>query len=261
MNTKKLLFLLSCLLAYHANPLAVTAQTLTERLAGQWQFEAANNGTEVAPGVYSAGTDIIPFTATPSADGTYLACHADALYSRTGTDYPADWRILVEEDDAGRYRLGWVLDASQPVSDKEFLEPAKNFLENGFFYWGDGTETHRYIYLLAENVDASAIIGMTFWSTWSTEGTTEYALSNEEHNAQKMYAVVAQSIPYADSVGWIEIWASPKVRQLSTETGIARQLQPTANSQHPAYDLQGRPLDPHACKGLYIKDGKKFLAR
>ena len=77
MNTRKLPLLLFCLLACHAN--LTSAQSLAHQLAGNWQFVASNNGVEVAPGIYSAGTDVIDFTATASADGSYLQCHTDCL--------------------------------------------------------------------------------------------------------------------------------------------------------------------------------------
>ncbi len=262
---KKLIFLLPALLACSQ----LSAQNLVEKLAGNWQFTAANNGVEVAPGIYSAGTDIISFTATPSADGKGLDCHADCLYNRTGTEYPANWRILVEENAEGKHRLGWVLDPQQPVSPKEFLEPRENYLEKGFFYWAENSEGHRYIYLLAENADASAIVGMTFWSPWSDGSTTEYPLSNEENNAQKMYAVVAQSIPYANSVGWIEIWASPKVQKLNNQSGVAQ-----LSVQHDAKGImqpntlcnlngqrikRGTAGDSKLPRGIYILNGKKIL--
>lgn len=234
--------------------------SLMESLTGSWQFIAANNGVEVAPGIYSSRSDTVTFTATPSADGTYLQCHADCLYkSKDGNEYPADWRIVVEENGEGRHRLGWVLDAEQPAFTKEFTEGRASYLEDGFFYWGGTEGGHRYIYLLAENEDASAIIGMTFWSAWSSEETTEYALSNSEHQSRKMYAVVAESIPYGNSVGWIEIWSSPKVRRSSDPTGITQHLSP--NTQHPSvfYDLQGRQLNGQPKRGIYLVNGRKYL--
>lgn len=256
MSTRRISLFLFCLLACHAN--LTSAQTLAERLAGNWQYTASNNGVEVAPGIFSAGTDVIDFTATASADGTYLQCHTDCLYNRTGTAYPADWRILVVEDGNGKHRLGWVLDPAQPISSKEFKEPRENYLENGFWYWGGSDGGHRYIYLLAENADASAIIGMTFWSPWSDEGTTEYALSNEENQAQKMYAVVSENIPHSGNVGWIEIWSSPKIQHLSGSTGINKLSSPDTQHPSPIYDLQGRRLSQPAQKGIYIRDGKKY---
>ncbi|MCR5152414.1 MAG: hypothetical protein K6A98_04580 [Prevotella sp.] len=195
----------------------VDAQDLIKSMAGRWQLVAANNGVEVAPGIYSAGTDTIYFTATSADDGVSLLCHTDNIFDKTGTIYPADWRIVLEEDGAGRHRLGWVLTAAQPASDKEFLEPRDNYLEKGFWYFGGTEGNHRYIYLLGEDAVASALIGMTFYSQWTTDITSEYTLSNEENNARKIYAVVAENIPYDKAVGFMEIWSSPKLVKLSDD--------------------------------------------
>ena len=235
------------------------------QLAGQWKFIAMPNGVTGEGGIYTATADTIAFTATVAPDGMGLVCRAESFYTRSGNVYPATWRMLMEEDAAsGRHRIGWVLDASEPVSEKEFDEPQEKYLDNGFFYWGvnskrtGGDTGHRYIYLLAENIDASAIVGMTFWSPWSDEGTTEYALSNEENQAQKMYAVVSENIPYSGNVGWIEIWSSPKILHLSGSSGI-NEL-PSPDTQHPSliYDLQGRRMSQPIQKGIYIRDGKKY---
>jgi hypothetical protein len=189
----KIITILFCMLAYHANLAPLYAQSsLAASLAGTWQFVAANNGVEVAPGVYSAGTDIVDFTATLSADGSYLQCHADNFYSKTGTAYAADWRILVENDGAGKHRLGWVLDSQQPV-------------------W---VGNNRNLYLLSENSDVTALIGMTLWSPWSSMNNTSYTLSNTENNAHKVYGVLSDSQPFGSNLGWIEIWSSPRFEKL-----------------------------------------------
>ena len=265
------IFTLFCMLAFYANlPLFLTPAFAQSDLSGNWQFVAANNGVEVAPGIYSAGTDIVDFTATLSADGSYLQCHADNFYSKTGTAYAADWRILVENDGAGKHRLGWVLDSQQPAFAAEFLEPRDNYLEKGFFYWGGTEGGHRYVYLLAENADASAIVGMTFWSPWSDENTTEYALSNEENNSRKIYAVVAESKPYATPVGWIEIWSSPKIRKVSADdTAIATVTTDTKPRDDAWYDLSGRKIadgrlqgkNVSLPRGIYIHNGQKYVVR
>lgn len=259
MKKNVLLLSLSLMLTcsiHHAN----AQSTLLQTLAGQWQFTASNNGKEVAPGIYSAGTDVISFTATAAADGKSLTCHSDCLYkSVSGNEYPGDWRILVEEKSDGQYRLGWVLDTTAPVSSREFSESKENYLENGFFYWGSGAEEHGYIYLLAENEDASAITGMTFWSPWSSASTEEYVLSNSENNAHKMYAVVSAAIPYVNSTGWIEIWSSPRISQASS-AGIGT-VTIDASATHSICDLQGRRLDNVPKRGLYIRDGKKYYRR
>lgn len=164
---------------------------LLQGLTGHWQLIASNEGEEVAPGVYSAGTDTIDFTATPAADGTSLLCHTDSMYWRSSKVYPADWQIIVEQNGSQR-RLGWVLDAQQPA-------------------WSDGT-TH--LYLLSENSDASAWLGMTFWSAWSTTAATTYTLSNEEHNSRKVYGLLSKDIPFANPTGMLEIWSSPRFEKL-----------------------------------------------
>lgn len=160
-------------------------------LTGRWLLIASNEGEEVAPGVYRAGTDTIHFTATPAADGTSLLCHTDSMYWRSSKVYPADWRIIVEQNGTQR-RLGWILDAQQPV-------------------WSDGT-TH--LYLLSENSDASAWLGMTFWSAWSNTAATIYALSNDEHNSRKVYGLLSKDIPFANPTGMLEIWSSPRFEKV-----------------------------------------------
>ncbi len=253
--------------------IADVQSSLLEALAGQWLFTASNNGTEDATvkGLYHPGTDTFTFTAT--VDGASLSCHADCLYrSATGNEYPADWQMVVEENDQNQYRLGWVLSKEQPAFAKEFLEPKENYLENGFYFWGDNvTDNHRYIYLLTENEDASAYVATTFWSAWSELGTTEYSLSSSEHNAQKFYAIVAAGQPYANSIGYIEIWASPKVKRVG-ETGI-RSLTPNPSPRdegHGYYNLYGQRFEKPT-KGLYIlrsakgclqgKNGKKIYVK
>ncbi len=242
---------------------AVAQSSLLESLAGQWQFTASNNGTEDATikGLYHPGTDTFTFTAT--VDGNVLSCHADCLYkSVAGNEYPAEWRMVIEENEANQYRLGWVLSKEQPAFTQEFLEPKENYLENGFYYWGDNvTDSHRYIYLLTENEDASAYVATTFWSAWSEQGTTEYSLSSTEHNAQKFYAIVAAGQPYANSVGYVEIWASPKVKRVG-ETGI-KSLTPNPSPKGEGrgyFNLCGQRLEKPT-KGLYILNGRKVIVK
>ena len=188
-----------------------TAASL-EGLTGRWRLIASANGVSNG-GIYTAITDTIIFTATPSADGTALLCHTDRLYSRSGTTYPADWRMLVEQDaQSGKRRVGWALSAEQPVSDKEFNESADKYLEDGFFYFGNGTEAHHYIYLLSENIETQRLEGMTLWSGWATDAQTTYTFPQN----QQVYGVVATAIPYqpGTAVGYFEIWASPRFERL-----------------------------------------------
>ncbi len=234
--------------------------TLIQSLAGQWQFMVSNNGKEVAPGIYSAGKDTISFTATAGDDGKSLNCHADCMYkSVTGNEYPADWKVIVEENDQGQYRLGWILTKERPAFSKEFTEARESYLENGSFYWGTSkASTHRYIYLLTDNEDATDHVGTIFWSAWSDKGTRSYDLSSMEYNSQKLYAIVAASIPYADSVGYIEIWASPKLQQVSS-SGMHSISVKTTKSFYIPYDLSGRQLKTQPQRGLYILGGRKYF--
>ncbi len=260
-SLKRQLLALSLLTITTATP--VNAQSpFVQSLAGQWQFTASNNGKEIAPGVYSAGEDTINFTAAIGDDGKSLNCHADCMYkSVTGNEYPADWKVLVEENDQEQYRLGWVLTIEQPAFNKEFLEAKESFLENGFWYWGtDAASTHRYIYLLTENEDASAHVATTFWSDWSDRGSKEYSLMSTEYNSQKFYAIVAASIPFANSVGYIEIWASPKLQQINS-TGIHGISNNDERTSTECYDLTGRRLRDQPHRGMYICNGKKYIQR
>ncbi len=236
--------------------------SFVQSLAGQWQFTASNNGKEIAPGIYSAGKDTISFTAAVGDDGKSLNCHADCMYkSVTNNEYPADWKVIVEENDQGLYRLGWVLTKDQPAFSKEFLESKESYLENGFWYWGtDAASTHRYIYLLTENEDASAHVATTFWSAWNNKGCKEYSLTSTEYNSQKFYAIVAAGIPYGNSTGYIEIWSSPKVKQISS-AGIHSISYAEDQTSVLYYDLSGRRLHAQPQRGLYINNGKKVVLR
>ena len=181
-------------------------------LAGRWQLTMGNNGTMVG-GIYTSGTDVISFTATPAADGSdALDCNTDNLYDRSGNTYPADWRIVVEQNEQGQRRLGWVLSADKPASTKEFQESKEKYLEDGQFYWGfEGDDTgHRYIYLLSENISTQRLEPMTLWSGWSTPDQTIYTFPQN----QEIYGVVSLTQPYSGSIGFFEIWASPRIEKL-----------------------------------------------
>lgn len=187
------------------------------QLAGQWQFIAMPNGVTGEGGIYTATADTIAFTATVAPDGMGLVCWAESFYTRSGNTYPATWRMLLEEDAAsGRHRIGWVLDASEPASEKEFDEPQGKYLDDGFFYWGvnsnrtGGDTGHRYIYLLTENIETHQLEGTTLWSAWLDADATEYAFPQN----QEVYGVVALDIPYTyfnySDIGYFDIWASPR---------------------------------------------------
>lgn len=233
--TKKTIIALSLLLA----ATGTQAQTIVEELAGQWQLIAANDGVEVTPGIYRAGIDTINFTAVATADGTALNCHTDSLHWRTGRLYSADWRINIESDNEGRHRLAWMLDAEKPVNSD--------------------ADNQRYLYLLAENADASAIVGMTFYSAWTTTGATTYTLSNDEHNARKVYGVLSASVPYVKSLGWIEIWSSPRMERIGSGTAAVSTVTATKKATGICYDLQGRRLYGTPQRGIYIREGKKVI--
>lgn len=164
---------------------------LLKGLTGRWMLIASNDGEEVAPGVWRAGTDTIYFSATPNADGISLSCHTDRLHWRKSTTYSADWQVIVEEKD-GQRRLGWVLDATKPA-------------------WSNG---NMHLYLLSEDATLTSYLGMTFWSPWSDTSATTYTLSNEENNARKVYGLLSTEIPFAEATGMIEIWSSPRFEKL-----------------------------------------------
>ncbi len=260
---KQLFLELSILATLGVTSIHAQSSSLIQSLAGQWLLTASNNGKEIAPGLYAAGKDTINVIATIADDGQSLNCYADCLYkSATGKTYPADWKIIVEENSQGQYRLGWVLTDQQPAFITEFQEGKESYLEKGFWYWGtDETDTHRYIYLLAENEDASAHVATTFWSEWGNKDRHTYSLTSTEYNSQKLYAIVATSIPYANSVGYVEIWASPKLRQISS-TGIDgitnTEDSPSSSS---LFDISGRRLRFQPQRGLYIKNRKTYYQR
>ena len=188
-------------------------------MAGQWQLIASANGSAGEGGIHTAKADTINFTATVAPDGRGLLCQTSRLFtSAQGTDYPAEWRILVEEDNAatGRIRLGWVLSADEPASTAEFNEPRQSYLEDGFYYWGSPADLHHYIYLLSENIDTQRLEGMTLWSPWQQPGADTFTLPQQ----QEVYGVVSTAIPYqsATSTGYFEIWASPRLVRVSSAT-------------------------------------------
>jgi len=189
-----------------------TAPPTLEGLVGRWRLIAMPNGSSTG-GVYTATADTITFTATltdPGSDdyGRVLRCHADRFYWRSGHTYPADWRILVEQNEQnGTRRIGWVLNATAPASTAEFTEEKNKYLEDGFFYWGNADNTgHRYIYLLSENIATQQLEGMTLWSQWLPNSQNLFTFPQN----QEVYGVIAEAIPFARSVGYFEIWASAR---------------------------------------------------
>ena len=180
-------------------------------LTGDWMLIVANNGVPNEVGIYTSTLDTIRFTAKPTADGLSLRCHADRLYWRSGQVYPADWTLLVEQNEQGQRRLGWVLDKENAASTKEFLETKDKYLENGFFYFGaSSADSHRYIYLLSMNIDTQKLEGMTLWTPWLDQTAKTYTLSQ----IQQIYGLVSEHQPLSGIVGYFEIWASPRFEKL-----------------------------------------------
>lgn len=168
-------------------------QTAVQDLAGEWKITASP---------FEGGTDEISFTATADDDGTSLHCHAEQFHTRASQPYPMDWTIAVEED-GGNVRIGWKLDAEHPASTKEFQEPASSYT----LYGPEPDGTHRYIYLLTENIETGRLEALTLWSEWMPKGTTEFALPK----TYQLYAAVSKNIPYNGAVGYMDIWASTKL--------------------------------------------------
>ena len=185
----------------------IDAPTL-EGLTGEWLLVAMPNGTNGEGNIHTATTDSISFEATLADDGLSLVCHADSFYTRSGNVYPADWRLLVEQDNQnGLRRIGLVLDAEHPASTSEFTEPKEKYLDNGFFYWGNETDAHHYIYLLSENINTQRLEGMTLWSGWKGDDDTPFILPQN----QEIYGIVSADLPFSgSSLGYFEIWASPR---------------------------------------------------
>lgn len=235
--------LLHALLIFAFTLLPFPASAQTVALAGQWQFIASPD---------RGGADTIVFTATPSADGTHLQCHADVFITRANRNYPMDWKMTVEQKD-GQMRLGWVLDADNPASTEEYQEPASHYAIGG----KDADGSHRYIYLLSQNIDTYAFEGMTLWTDWQLSASASFALPRTYH----IFALASQDKPYKNAVGWIDIWASGSVKRLSGATGIREASSDVSRGTSDVYDLQGRLLQSRPAKGLYIRNGRKYAIK
>ncbi len=248
----------------------VMAQTVDlTQLEGQWRFMASNNGAVGADGIYRAGIDTIPFTARleQTSDGGVLRCHADNIYPRGSKAYPADWTMTVEQDAAtGTVRLGFVLADDKSVSTEEFLEPASEYLEEGFFYFGvhsTRTDTgHRYLFLLSENIATHQLEAMTLWSGWMAPGLQTYSFPQN----QQIYVVVSLDAAYSltdhSLLGYIEIWASPKVEQIASGAAAIGVVTTAGGSSasEPCFDLMGRRASGQShSRGLYIRQGHKVV--
>ena len=226
-----------CMLTLHVSP------TIAQELSGNWTFNASP---------FNGGEENIPFTATVSSDNSYLACHADNFFTRGSKAYPMDWKIAIERN-GEQLRLGWILDANTPASSEEFQEEASKYVIGGVGVDG----THRYIYLLSENINTQKLEGMTLWSDWVDASATTFTLPK----TQQIYGVVSQNIPYNGAVGYFEIWASGKLVKTSSDPAGIREVASEKISADSYYDLQGRRLNGQPAKGLYIRNGKKYFVR
>ncbi len=233
-------FLFVCLLAWSAT-ISHAQSSLLQNLSGQWTFIASP---------FDGGREEITFTATPSADGTTLSCHADAFRTTTRQTYTADWTLAVEQS-GDTFRLGWMLDANQPITQQEFQEPQSSYCMGG----ADADGTPRYIYLLSENIDTQQLEAMTLWTDWQTTADALFTLPK----IQQIYAVVSQHIPYAGAIGYIDIWASGKLQKCQEASSIQSVSAPSSNIH--CYDLTGRRLHGTPDHGLYIRGGKKYFHR
>ena len=236
MIRKVLLFCSACLLFSGQ----ASAQNL-EELVGSWKLV-------VSP--FEGGSEEIAFTASASLDGNSLDCHAEQLMVRGANTYAADWKIAVEQN-GENIRLGWALDVDNPVSTKEFQEPASSYV----LFGKDTDGNHRYIYLLSENIETQQLEAMTLWSDWQTVGSTSFALPK----TQQIYAVVSTNQPYNGAVGYAEVWASAQLQKV-TGTGIENVHNSQFTVNNSIYNLQGIRLNGLQ-KGINIINGKKVVVK
>ncbi len=235
MIRKAILFCSACLLLSGQ----ASAQNL-ESLTGNWKFVASP---------FEGGSEEIAFTASASSDGTTLICHADQFMVRGANTYDADWKIVVEQN-GENIRLGWVLDADNPVSTKEFQEPASSYA----LFGKDTDGNHRYIYLLSENIDTQKLEAMTLWSDWQSASSTSFSLPK----IQQIYAVVSTNQPYNSAVGYAEVWASAKLQKIGG-AGI-NNINAADIKDVQIYNLQGVRMS-QLQKGLNIVNGKKVVIK
>ncbi len=218
------------------------AQAQTSALAGSWQFIA---------GTFEGKIDTIPFTATLAADAQTLECHADNFFKRGSKPYPMDWKIVLKEED-GKTVPGWVLTAETPASTEEYQEAASQYVLGG----KDADGSHRYIYLLSENIETQQLEGMTLWCSYDEEKAA-YMLPK----TQQIYGAVSQQLPFSGTVGSMEAWASGRIQKKSDDpTGIS-EIVGKETSDCPYFDLQGRRISGKPQKGIYIMNGRKYILR
>ena len=213
---------------------------LIEQLTGQWKFVASP---------FDGGSDEVTFTAKASADGKSLLCHADQFITRASQPYAMDWQMTIEQNN-NQVRVGWVLNADTPASEQEFQEAANKYV----LFGKDADGSHRYIYLLSENIETHKLEGMTLWSDWQSADATTFALPR----TQQIYCVVSQNIPYNSTVGYAEVWACAKVQKLSADA--ITEVKDNSSFEGKLFNLQGRALQQKPQRGLYIQDGKVINA-
>lgn len=226
-------------LALLAGSTSFAQSDLVNSLSGEWQFVASP---------FEGGEERISFTASPSADGGSLLCHADHFFARASKPYSADWLIAVEQE-GDKVRLGWVLDSNTPCSMEEFQEPATSYA----LFGRDADGSHRYIYFLSENIETQSLEGMTLWSDWQTDINAPFSLPR----TYQIYAVVSPNQPYNGGVGYIDIWASGKVKR-SSGTGILHITSTSSMTSQPIFNPTGQRIS-RPTKGIYIINGKKYL--
>lgn len=253
--------LLFCMLACYA---ALPFSHAQNALDGQWRLTASPYGTTGDGGIGTTTWETIDFTATLSADGTRLDCHADNFYARGSRPYPMDWQMAVERD-GSKVRLGWVFNADQPASSVEFQEPASAYA----LFGTDAVEgEHRYIYLLTYDIDNGTEGGMTVWSTWTDNGQGAFVLPQN----QQIDAIVSTTIPFTTMIGYVDSWASARIERIADTAITAPRTTPhtaanataadAASSATPVlYDLQGRPVATAPQPGIYIVGGRKVVIK
>lgn len=220
---------------------AFAQSDLVKSLAGNWQLMASP---------FEGGVDNIAFTATLSTDGTYLSCHADAFITRASQAYSMDWKMLIEED-GDKIRLGWVLDDQNPSSTMEFQEASNKYTMGG----ANADGSHRYIYLLSENIATQQLEAMTLYSGWQTTSNAPFTLPQ----TQQIYGVVSKNQPYNGAIGYVDIWASIKLQKVNT-SGIHDLLSTQSDTQQTVYNLQGVRQNSLK-KGINIVNGRKIIVR
>ena len=236
---KKALFTLFTVMALHT---AMAQTPVMQRLTGQWQLTASP---------FIGGADVIKFTATPSSDGTRLECHADNFYTRGSRPYPMDWQLAVEQN-GDQLRLGWMLTADKPASTEEFQEPASKYALAG----RDADGSHRYLYLLTENIETQRLEALTLWSEWAAQDATLFTLPK----TYQIYGVVSPDQPCGTIIGYADIWASPRLEKTDNEAAI-RTVTTDGTIAGPWFDLLGRALPAKPQKGLFICNGKIYLGK